>query len=198
MSSNAFDLGGGGNSFEFDHVGASVGGRIIHIEEVQQTDMNTGLPAVWDNGAPKMMVRVEIQTDLRDTAVDDGKRSVYLKGSRKPETKSSMAAVLAAVLAATGTRAIAPGGNLTLTYVGDGQPSRKGYNAPKQYEATYIAPLVDLGGGNDSPAPAATPAPQSTPQAVAPAADEPAPRFTAAQWAAFTDGQKTAIRAAQQ
>lgn len=190
MSSNAFDLGGEGNSFAFDTIGASVTGRITDIEQVQQTDMQTGQPAVWDDGKPKMMVRVELQTEIRDTPFDDGKRSVYLRGPRKPESKSSMAAVLAAVMAATGTRAIAPGGTLTLTYSGDGVPPRKGYSAPKQYEASYRAPLVDLGGGDPEPTTAAAQA--------APAVDEVPAGFTAQQWAAMPDNTKAAIRAAQQ
>ncbi|MDF3280453.1 hypothetical protein [Gordonia sp. N1V] len=193
MSSNAFDLGGEGNSFAFDTVGASVTGRITDIEQVQQTDMQTGQPAVWDDGKPKMMVRVELQTEIRDTPFDDGKRSVYLRGPRKPESKSSMAAVLAAVMAATGARAIARGGTLTLTYSGDGEPSRKGYNAPKQYEASYRAPLVDLGGGE--PEAGAQPA---TTTAPTPDSDEVPAGFTADQWAAMPEATKAAIRAAQQ
>ena len=30
-----------------------------------------------------------------------------------------------------------PGGTLTVKYTGDGTPSQKGFNAPKQYAATY-------------------------------------------------------------
>lgn len=193
MSANAFDLGGEGNSFGFDTVGASVTGTIVDIEQIQQTDMQTGQPAVWDDGKPKMMVRVELQTDIRDTPFDDGKRSVYLRGPRKPESKSSMAAVLAAVMAATGTRAIAPGGILTLTYTGDGVPPRKGYNAPKEYGASYKAPSVDLGGGQDDPAPVAAVA-QPTPDVDL---DTPAAGFDAASWAGLPVETRRTIRQAQ-
>ena len=218
MSTNTFDLGGGGNSFAFDNVGDSVTGRIVLIEELQQTDMDTGQPAVWDNGQPKMMVRVELQTELRDPTdvSDDGKRSVYLKGSRKPESKSSMAAVLGAVQAATGGRSLQAGGTLTLTYSGDGQPSRKGYNPPKQYEAVYAAPSVDLGAGEPAapaaaagnpwagaqaappqyaqPVQQAAPAPQpaAAPAPAAPAQMTPEQQAAWAQWQAQQAAQQSA------
>ncbi|WP_288337810.1 hypothetical protein [uncultured Gordonia sp.] len=187
-TATSFDLGGGGNSFEFSAPGSSVTGRIVDIEQVQQTDMQTGQPAVWDNGEPKMMVRVELATDSREDSFDDGKRSVYLKGSRKPESMSSMAAVLAAVQKATGGRNLTLGGTLTLTYSGDGEAPRKGWNAPKHYTAVYVPAAVSLG---DDPASAVT--------ASAPAADDTPPTgFTAEQWAGMPEATKAAIRAAQQ
>jgi hypothetical protein len=140
----SIDLGGGGNSFSFESPGDSVTGKVISLEEVQQTDMQTGQPAFWDNGQPKNMFRVELQTELQNDEDDDGKRSVYLKGSRKPESKSSLAAVLAAVRASTGSTAITAGGSLTLTYTGDGQASKRGFNPPKQYSAEYEAAKADL------------------------------------------------------
>lgn len=170
-----FDLGGGGNAFSFDKVGDSVTGKVLGVEEQQQTDMDTGRPAVWDNGAPKMMYRVELRTDLRDDMSDDGRRAVYLRGSRKPESKSSLAAVLAAVREATGGTNIDPGGVLTLTFVGEGVQTRRGFNPPKQYEASYRPPSVNLGGeaGSEQPpwseppaAPAASPA-GPTPEQIA-------------------------------
>lgn len=193
MSLASFDLGGGGNAFPFDNVGDSVTGRIISIEEQQQTDMDSGQPAVWDSGQPKMMVRVELQTDQRDPANpgDDGKRSIYLKGSRKPESMSSMAAVIVAVRNASGATTLQAGGTLTLTYAADGVPTKRGWNAPKHYTATYVAPSVDLMGDTPAPAPAAAapvqqapaPAPQAAPAAAA--APAPAAAPTPEQLAAF-------------
>ena len=180
MSLASLDLGGGGNAFPFDSIGDSVTGKILGLEEVQQTDMDNGMPAVWDNGQPKMMYRVELQTDLRSDAGDDGKRSVYLKGSRKPDSKSSLAAVLSAVRAAGGGSSLAVGGTLTVTFSGEGEPSKRGWNPPKHYTATYTAPSMDLG----EPAPA--PAQQAPQQQQAPAAPQ-------VQW---TDEQIAAARAA--
>lgn len=140
------DIGGGGNSFPFDKIGDSVTGKIVSMEEVQQTDMETGEPAFWNNNPaqPKMMYAVTLQTELRDEDSDDGQRTVYLKGSRKPESKSSLAAVVSAVRSATGGTSMDTGAELTLTFTGEGKPSKRGWNPPKHYEASYKAPSVDL------------------------------------------------------
>lgn len=194
---DSFDLGGGGNAFPFDNIGDSVTGQIIGIEEQQQTDMDSGLPAVWDNGAPKMMVRVELQTQLSDPTNpgDDGKRAVYLKGSRKAETQSTMAAVLTAVRNASGATTLQVGGTLTLTYASDGVASKRGWNPPKQYTATYDpAPpaQVDLS-GHAAPV-AAAPAPAPVPAAAPPVAAAAAPATTTPE---LSDEQKAAFLAWQ-
>lgn len=146
-----FDLGGGGNAFPFDHIGASVTGKITEIGEQQQTDMKTGEPAFWQGGQPKMMVRVVLATDLHDDQGDDGERSIYLRGSKKAETQSLMAAVIQAVQQATGKTELDLGATLTVTYVGDGQPSSPVMTAPKRYTASYQPPRVDLGQVNQPP-----------------------------------------------
>lgn len=164
----SLSLGGdGAGSFGFDQVGDTVTGVIRDLDEVQQTDMKTGQPAFWDDGKPKTMYRVTLATDLRDPgdASDDGTRSVYLRGSVKAESKSSLAAVLAAVRDATGGgRDLKVGGKLTLTFSGEGQPSQKGWNPPKQYTAAYEPPSISLGGDQvPEAAPPAQPAAASNP-----------------------------------
>lgn len=182
----SFDIGGAeGNAFSFERIGDSVTGKILTLEEVQQTDMETGEPAFWNGNVnqPKMMYRVTLQTELRNDDSDDGKRSVYLRGSRKPESKSSLAAVLSAVRQATGGTALDPGASLTLTYSGDGVPSKRGYNAPKQYEARYQPAALDLGASGAVAAPVVQQQPiTQQPAAVAPAA---APALSEAQIAAM-------------
>lgn len=143
-----FNLGGdAGNSFSFDYIGAQVTGTVLDLVEQQQTDMQTGEPKTFSNGQPMMMYRVDLQTQERDpnNPMDDGRRSIYLKGSRAPETQSSLAAVLAAIKQATGTANIATGGTLTVQYVGDGQPKQRGFSAPKLYAASYQPPTHSLG-----------------------------------------------------
>lgn len=164
---NSWDIGGdAGNSFQFDQIGASVTGTILSLAEVQQTNITTGEPEFWPGGQPKMMYRVGLATALRDPAnpMDDGRRDVYLKGSRKPESLSSLAAVLAAVKAATGGTNMEPNATLTLTYVGDGQAER-GKSAPKQYKAAYLRPPMNLGGQQAAQQPVYQPpqVPQATP-----------------------------------
>ena len=160
----------GGNSFPFESIGDQVTGKIMNLEEVQQTDLQTGDPKTFDNGQPMMMYQVTLATELRnaDDPADNGHRSVYLKGSRKSGCQSSLAAVLDAVRAATGGTELEPGGVLTLQYVGDGVARQRGFNAPKLYAATYQRPAMNLG----APAPVA--------QAPAPVAQAPAPQVVQA------------------
>ena len=163
----SIDLASGGSaSFPFQNIGDSVTGKILNLEELQQTDLQTGEVKTFTNGQPMVMYRVELQTNLRDGEMDDGVRSVYLKGSKKAESQSSLAAVLQAVLTATGRAALTVGGTLTLPYVGDGMAKGRGFSAPKQYSAQYAAPSVSL-----DPQPAAAPQapPPGPPPAAAPA-----------------------------
>ena len=174
-----FDLGSGGNSFKFENVGDTVTGYILDMVEEQQTDIDSGEPRTFSNGQPMKMFRVSLQTELREEVGDDGKRDIFLKGSRKAESKSSMAAVLGAVRAATGGHALAPNGKLTLTYSGDGAKASPGKNPPKHYTASYVAPALDLGA---DPAPAQPVAqPVAQPAAVPPGLEG----FTPEQLAAF-------------
>lgn len=172
---DSLNLGGdGGNAFAFDTVGAQVTGRIVDLEEVQQTNMDDGQPSFWPDGKPRMMYRVTLATTLRDSGdpADDGRRSVYLRGSVKPESQSSLAAVIAAVRAATGGTDIKVGGTLTLQYVGDGQASQRGFNPPKQYAAAYEPPAVTLGGQQAAAPPQQQQAPMqpvTTQQPIVPA-----------------------------
>lgn len=166
----SIDLASGGSaSFPFQNIGDSVTGKVINLEELQQTDLQTGEVKTFTNGQPMMMYRVELQTNLRDDEMDDGVRSVYLKGSKKPESQSSLAAVLQAVLTATGRAALTVGGTLTLTYTGDGVAKGRGFSAPKQYSARYAAPSVSLD-------------PQSATAPQAPAPVPTAPAAPASPW----------------
>lgn len=142
----SFSLGGdSGNSFPFDHIGASVTGTVQGMEEVQQTDFKDGKPKFWDDGKPMVMYRVTLATDLRkpEDPSDDGTRAVYLRGSRKPETQSTMAAVLGAVKQVTGKSDLQAGGRLTLTFVGEDK-SGGGGMPRKLYTAEYETPRLTL------------------------------------------------------
>jgi hypothetical protein len=164
---DSMDLGGSGNSFPFDTIGDEVTGRIIDFAERQQNDMDTGEPDVWPDGKPKMMIWVELQTPLCTEEGDDGKRSVYLRGSKKSESCSSLSAVAVAVKAATGGSAITLGSTLTLKYIGDGVASKKGWNPPKRYSARYVPKSIGVGLGTDTVV--AQPAPAPVVTAVHPA-----------------------------
>src|SRR5690606_24285559 len=136
----------GTRSAKFDRIGDEVSGTIASPPEVrQQTDMTTGKPKVWDNGDPVMQLVVRLQTDQRDPADpdDDGVRAVYVKGSKKPESKSLHAAVAGAVRA-SGAKSLEVGGRLTVRFVGEGVAERRGFNPPKHYEATYVPPAAGV------------------------------------------------------
>ncbi|QFG08456.1 hypothetical protein SEA_GUANICA15_70 [Mycobacterium phage Guanica15] len=136
MSNDSYDfLGGGGvPSGKFGSHGDTVGGPIaVEPEQRQQTDYKTGEGLTWKDGSPRMQLVVTVQTDLRDPEVedDDGKRRLFVKGEMRK-------AVQKAVIAA-GARGLDVGGELYVTYTGDGE--KKGnLDPPKLYSATYTKP----------------------------------------------------------
>lgn len=133
---NAFLMGGGAKSAKFENVGDKISGTITAAEVTQQTDLTDGTPKTWDNGDPMMQLVVTIATDLREDEDDEGTRKLYLKGS-KPTT--SLGAVRAAIKAA-GAKGLEIGGTLSVAYTGDGEPTKRGFTAPKQYAAKYTPP----------------------------------------------------------
>lgn len=174
------DIGGGGDgtSFQFEPVGAVVSGLITGMTEQPQTDVKTKEPKTFKDGSPMTMYVVTLQTDLRNSAglaepvaTDTGLRSVYLKGSKKPEEQTSLGAVLGAVKTATGGTALAIGGKLTLQYIGDGPRTQAGFNPPKKYAAAYEPPALNLAPG--IPAPSMLQAMTSLPAAPAPVVPQP-------------------------
>lgn len=178
MTQQSMTLGGeGGNAFPFDNVGDAVTGTVVALEQQQQTDMESGEPAWWDDAKtrPKIMYAVTLQTALRDAADDDGLRTIYLRGSTKPETQSSLAAVRSAVKAATGGYDIAYGGKLTLTFSGQEPSKQRGFSPRKLYTAQYEAPSMALGGEpTPTPAPVASAPAVATPPSPAASATPPA------------------------
>jgi diaminopimelate epimerase len=147
---NDFLNGSNAKAFPFDNVGDTVSGVIIEMKKTQQTDMDTGKPTFWDNGDPKMMLRITLQTDLQTDDDDEGVRSVYLRGGNYTAASgkgtSSLVAVKDAVRRSGSAEGIQPGGKLTLQYSGNAAKTNKAYNPAKLYVANYEAPsfAVDL------------------------------------------------------
>lgn len=171
-----FLLGGAsraGRSLSFKQTGTSHTGTISSAPEIQQQrDPETGDPKSWPDGNPMWQIVVPLQTTYRSADIedDDGVRFLYVDGSKKPESRSKHVAVANAVRAA-GAKGLEIGGQLTITYTGDG-PKSPGTSAvsspPKQYQATYVAPAnASLMGQAEQPA-----APQAPTQAAAPVRDE--------------------------
>ncbi len=168
-------------SAKFDAIGTTVGGVITRIgDPMQQTDFSSGKPLTWDDGTPRMQLPVTVQTDLRDPSnpLDDGKRTLYVKGEMKK--------AIGAALRAAGAK-MALGGTLTVTFSGE-EPTA-GY-PKKLYTATYAPPAAGFFEEPAQPVAAAhVGPPPAAPQPAAPAA-QPAPAGVPAgvdpqAWAAF-------------
>ena len=145
---NDFLMGNGAKAFPFENLGDKVSGQIVEMKKQQQTDMQTGEPVFWNNGDPKMMLRITLQTDLQDSEDDEGLRSVYLRGGNPVAVKgsgtSSLVAVKDAVRRSGAPDGIQPGGILTLEFSGYGQAANKGFNPPKLYLASYRPPIASI------------------------------------------------------
>lgn len=132
-SANDFLMSGGGaKAAKFPAPGTTVTGAIVREPEVvQQTEFGTGRPLFWDDGKPRNQLVVQIQTEARDDADDDGVRAIYIKG------KSLTGAVREAVKTA-GAPGLELGGVLSVTYTGDGKAERG--MPPKLYTSQYRRP----------------------------------------------------------
>ena len=133
---NRFLMSSGTKSHKFDPVGSTIKGTIESAEIQQQRSIDNGDPLYWDDAKtqPKNQVRIVLQTDERDGEDDDGRRAIYVKGQMQN-------AVRDAVIAA-GVDKLEEGGTLAVQYYADGEPPKKGMNAPKQYKAQYRPPEV--------------------------------------------------------
>jgi len=115
----------------FPEIGATVTGVILSTEVGIQTEPG-GEVKTWDDGQPRRQVVITIQTALAVDEDDDGQRRLFVKGGM---TRSFRAEMRRAKV-----REPLPGGELTVTYIGDGPVAKKGQNAPKLYDVTYVAP----------------------------------------------------------
>lgn len=117
---------------KFETVGTVVRGTILSAEVAQQRDLATGALASWPDGNPKVQVLIDLQTAERSADIDDddGRRRLYVK---RPS------AMLAAIAKALGKTKLseAVGGTLAVKYTGNGTPSQRGFNPPKQFAAVF-------------------------------------------------------------
>lgn len=127
---NDFLESGGIPSAKFDKIGDTYEGTVIRMEKLQQRDFETGEPQTWDDGSPKNMLHVDIQTDIRDPEIagDDGIRRLYVRGNMIQAVRSAMRAAQSRIYS---------GGHLRVTYVRDGDRQSRGRQPAKLYEAVY-------------------------------------------------------------
>jgi hypothetical protein len=140
---NEMLMGGGARAFPFDNLGDAVEGEIVSMTKRQQTGVDDGKPQYWDNGDPKMMIVVVLQTSLRNYGdEDDGQRSIYLRGGNPEVGSGHGTSTLNAVRDAvkrSGAKGLEPGGILKLQWSGNGV-AKRGFTAAKLYSAAYRAP----------------------------------------------------------
>lgn len=129
---NDFLLSSGVPSFKFDNHGDTAKGQVVSLDMQQQRDFTSQAPLVWDDGRPRMQLRIVLATDSRDGGDDNGHRAIYVKGN--------MQAAVRDAIKAAGAAKIEVGGTLAVKYVGDGEPPKRGLNAPKEYKAKYDPP----------------------------------------------------------
>ena len=155
-------LSGGTPSAKFTNIGDVHQGIITHFEVSQQRDIKTGAPKTWPDGKPCEQLLVTIQTNERSTEIDDdsGERRLYIN---RP---GGMYTALTTAIKKSGAK-FAVGGTLAFKYVGNGVPTQKGYNAPKQYAAKYAPPGATMQQASAAPAQATRPAPSLKPDPVA-------------------------------
>lgn len=138
---NDFLMGGSGKAFEFATLGDTVSGTITDMRKRQQTDFQTGAPMYWNDGSPRMMLQITLQTELQESEGDEGLRNLYLRGGNYTAVRgkgfSSLVAVKDAVKRSGAPDGIQIGGKLTLQYSGEGPAPTKGMNQSKLYTATY-------------------------------------------------------------
>lgn len=134
---NIGEIATGGKAFPFENIGDKVTGTIKVIERRQQTSFDGGAPLTWDDGSPKMLTYVELNTDLREGDDDDGVRSIYCKGGARFEVAEGQgkAAEVALVEAAkqAGVSDINVGDKLTVVHSGKSKPTVRGYQPAKLF-----------------------------------------------------------------
>jgi hypothetical protein len=176
---NEFLLSGGVPALKYETAGTTHTGKIISAEVQQQREIDSGKPKYWDDGKPQMQIKVHLQTTIRDPEIedDDGIRADYIRGNK-------LKAVQAAVRKAKAK--LEPGGELTITYTGDGEQKTRGFNAPKLYTASYVPP----GEAAVADVLDAIPVPAEAAEATRP------PSIPAEQWDSLPPEAKAALAAA--
>lgn len=133
---NDFLESGGIPSAGFENIGDYWSGQIVRMEKLQQRDFETGEAQTWDDGSPKFMLHIDIQTEVRNPDImgDDGIRRLFVRGNMLSAVRGAMRAANAKLL---------PGGTLRVEYARNGDQKKKGFQPAKLYTAIYAPPTRD-------------------------------------------------------
>jgi hypothetical protein len=151
-------MGGGGfPTLKLDQFRVWVGGALVAKPTArQETEYGTGKPKTFPkSGDPIYGLLVDVQTDQRTDAEDDGIRRLYVEGKRLKD------AVRDAVIA-SGATGLEARGQLFVAWVGEEQG--QGATPAKVYEARYYPPTTPVPGTSNGSAGA--PAPMADPRAA--------------------------------
>lgn len=119
-------LSGGGASlpaFKFTNVGDTCKGVVTEIKKLEDRDPN-GTVKTWPDGKPKHVFVFNLDTD-------DGQIALWVRGNMVKAIKE------AAATAGVNTMI---GCTIAVQFAGLGEPTTKGYNAPKLFKAQVKAP----------------------------------------------------------
>jgi hypothetical protein len=148
MSLPLSELGGGAKAWSAENMGDKIMGKITLVERRQQRALDGGKPETWDDGSPRMLTYIELQTDEHTDDDDDGIRSLYAKGGRNHEAAqgsgTSMEVAIAEAVKAAGCNSIDEGATLAVQHTGIAKVTVRGHNPAKLYKAQYKAPIQSV------------------------------------------------------
>jgi hypothetical protein len=147
MSVGLNEIGGGGKSFPFNEIGDVARGRIVNVERRQQTSFDGNEKLTWDDGSPRMLTYIEIQTDLREDDDDEGIRALYAKGGNFEAAEGkgqSMEKAIVDAVKKAGCKSIDEGAELTVGFTGKAKPTTRGFQPAKLFVAQYKAPVASV------------------------------------------------------
>ncbi len=108
-------------------------GVIVDISDpIPQTEPD-GTLRTWDDGRARTQIVITLETAESVDDDDDGLRRLFVKGG-------GMVKAFRSEMRRAKVKGPRVGGELTVMYTGDGEPTRKGLNPPKVYAVAYTPP----------------------------------------------------------
>lgn len=152
-NANDFLFATGGKAASFENLDDSIRGIVIDARVRQQTDIETNEPKSFADGTPMMQLVIRLQTDERDSSVDDddGVRTLYAKGgSYRVATGEgkSMRDAIADAIKSSGGSSLEEGDELVVAFTGLGEKKNRAYSAPKLYTAGWRRPAAKVSGAD--------------------------------------------------
>jgi hypothetical protein len=144
------EMGGGGKSWSPQQIGDTIKGVIRLVDRRPQREFGSGKELMWDDGRPRLLTYIELETDLRDPddENDDGVRALYAKGGKNFEAAegsgTSMEIAIAEAVRAAGEKSIEEGATLAVAYTGTAKPTTRGYQPANLFKAQYKAPVTSV------------------------------------------------------